>query len=223
MVNLLLAATTEGRTIGRHRIPYSMTEGEPTKVLEAELSLAPSARIALSIAIAELPSSMTEREPTKVPGMEMPVAPSTTRNEGSYPIEKIGGANGKGLADAKELSVPVTNLLIGEMERLIAELERLAEENHQLKQLKNKYHYLDKSLAVVDVEKRLSVLKEKVKPARANDLLATACLIAGSVGLGAAPNFVSLNSLYEWYLFVIISAMLVLVGIANIFHRTLGR
>jgi hypothetical protein len=221
MVNLLSAAITEDRTIGRQRIPYSMTEGEPTKVLEAELSLAPSARVALSIAITEYASSMTER-PTKVPGAEVPVAPSATRNEISHYIEKIG-TNGKGLADAKELSVPVANLLIAEMERLVAELERLAEENQQLKHFKDKFHYVDKSLAVVDVEKKLSVLKEKVKPARANDLLATACLIAGSVGLGAAPSFVSLNSLYEWYLFAIISAMLVLVGIANILHRTLGR
>jgi hypothetical protein len=222
MVNLLLAVITEGRTIGRHRIPYSMTEGEPTKVLEAELSLAPSARVALSIAITEHPSSMTEREPTKVPGAEVPVAPSATRNEISPYIEKIG-TNGKGLADAKELSVPVANLLIGEMERLVAELERLAEENQQLKQFKDKFHYVDKSLAVVDVEKKLSVVKEKVKPARANELLAAACLVAGSAGLGAAPDFVSLSSLYTWYLFVTVSAMLVLAGIASIFHRTLGR
>jgi hypothetical protein len=199
-----------------------MTEGEPTKVLEAELWLAQSARVALSIAITELPSSMTEREPTKVLEVGVPLAPSATRNESSYHIEKISGANGKELADGKELSVPVANLLIAEMERLVAELERLAGENQQLKPLKDKYHYLDKSLAVVDVEKRLSVLKEKVKPARANELLATACLIAGLAGLGAAPNFVSLNSLYEWYLFVIVSAMLVLVGIANIFHRMFG-
>jgi hypothetical protein len=195
-----------------------MTYGKPTKVLEAELLLA-SAKVALSVAIIELEPGMTERDPTKVPDAEVPLAPSATRNE----IAKIGGTNGKGLADAKELSVPVTNLFMGEMERLIAELQRLAEENQQLKQFKDKFHYVDKSLAVVDAEKKLSVLKERAKPTRANDLLATACLIAGSVGLGAAPNFVSLNSLYEWYLFIIVSAMLVLVGIANIFYRTLGR
>jgi hypothetical protein len=218
MVNSLVAAIAEGR----YRIPSSMTEGEPTKVLEAELSLAPSARVTLSVAITELPPSMTETDPTKVPEA-MPVALSATRNECSYRIEKIGEPNGKKLTDGKELSVPVANLLIGEMERLVAELERLAGENQQLKQFKDKFHYVDKSLAVVDVEKRLSVLKEKIKPARANELLAAACLIAGSIGLGAAPNFVSLNSLYEWYLFIIVSAMLVLTGIANIFHRTLGR
>jgi hypothetical protein len=192
-----------------------MTEGEPTKVLEAELLVA-SAKVALSVAISQLPNRMTERDPTKVPDAEVPLAPSATRNE----IAKIGGANGKGLADGKELSVPVANLFIGEIERLVAELQRLAEENQHLKQFKDKFHYVDKSLAVADAEKKLSVLKEKVKPTRANELLATACLIAGSVGLGAAPNFVSLNSLYEWYLFIIVSAMLVLVGIANIFYRT---
>jgi hypothetical protein len=196
-----------------------MTDGEPTKVFEAELSLAPSGKVTLSVAINELPSSMTERDPTKVPDAEVPLAPSATRNQISHYIEKIG-TNGKGLAEGKELSVTVANLLIGEMEKLVAELERLADENQQLKQFKDKFHYADKSFAAVDVEKKLSVLKEKVKPARANDLLVTACLIAGSAGLGAAPNFVSLNSLYEWYLFIIVSAMLVLVGIANIFHRT---
>jgi hypothetical protein len=215
----LLFAAIAALSVATTGIPSSMTEGEPTKVLEAELSLAPSARVTLSVAITELPSNMTEKNPTKVPDAEVPLPPSATRNEISHYIEKIG-TNGKGLADGKELSVPVVNLLIGEMEKLVAEQERLAEENHQLKQFKDKFHYADKSLAVVDVEKKLSVLKERVKPARANDLLATACLIAGSAGLGAAPNFVSLNSLYEWHLFIIVSAMLVLVGIANIFHRT---
>jgi hypothetical protein len=162
---------------------------------------------------------MAEREPTKVPGAEVPVAPLATRNEISYRI----GTNGKELADGKDLSVPVANLLIDEMEKLVAELQRLAEENRRLKQFEDKFHYVDKSLAVVDVEKRLCVLKEKVKPALANDLLATACLIAGSAGLGAAPNFVSLNSLYDWYLFVVVSGMLVLAGIASIFYRMLGR
>jgi hypothetical protein len=166
---------------------------------------------------------MTEEEPTKVLEAKLPLAPSATRNESSYRIEKNGGASRKELSDGKELSVPVANLFIGEMERLVAELERLAEENQQLKQLKDKYHYLDKSLAVVDVEKKLSVVKEKVKPARANELLAAACLVAGSAGLGAAPDFVSLSSLYAWYLFVTVSAMLVLAGIASVFHRTLGR
>ena len=59
-------------------------------------------------------------------------------------------------------------------------------ENQQLKQFKDKFHYLDKGLAVLEVDKRLSALKEKVKPARANELPAATCLVAGSAGLGAA-------------------------------------
>ncbi|MGC2076930.1 MAG: hypothetical protein WA728_13030, partial [Xanthobacteraceae bacterium] len=82
-----------------------MTEGEPTKVLEAELLLA-SVRVVLSIAITQLPHGMTERDPTKVPDAEVPLAPSAMRNEIAHRIEKIDGTNGKGLADAKELSVP---------------------------------------------------------------------------------------------------------------------
>ncbi|MFY9835570.1 MAG: hypothetical protein WAK55_03730 [Xanthobacteraceae bacterium] len=167
---------------------------------------------------------MTEREPTKVLEAQLPLAPAVTRNErSSYRIEKIGDPNRKQLADVKELSVPVANLLITEMERFIAELERLAEENQQLKQCTDKFHYVDKRLAVLEADKSLSVLKAKVKPARANELLAATCLVAGSAGLGAAPNFVSLSSEYTWYLFVIVSVMLVLAGIASIFHRTLGR
>jgi hypothetical protein len=162
---------------------------------------------------------MTEREPTKVSDAQLPLAP----NQRSYRIEKIGDPNGKGLAHAKELSVPMGNLLISEMERLVAELERLAEENQQLKQFADKFHYVDKRLAVLAVDKSLSVLKAKVKPARANELLAATCLVAGAAGLGAAPNFVSLSSEYTWYLFVIVSAMLMLAGIVSIFHRTLGR
>ena len=153
---------------------------------------------------------MTEREPNKVLEAQLPLAP----NQRSYRIEKIGDPNGKGLAHAKELSVPVGNLLISEMERLVAELERLAEENQQLKQFADKFHYVDKRLAVLEVDK---------SPARANDLLAASCLVADSVGLGGAPNFVSLSSEYTWYLFVIVSAMLMLAGIVSIFHRTLGR
>ena len=112
-----------------------MTEGKPTKVLEAELSLAPSAKVALSIAITGIPSSMAEREPTKVPETQVPLVPSATRG------------NGKELADREELSVPVANLLINEMERLVAELERLVKENQQLKHFEDKFHYVDKSLA----------------------------------------------------------------------------
>jgi len=62
---------------------------------------------------------MTEGEPTKLLETKVPLAPSPARNESSYRIEKIGGANGKELADGKALSVPVDNLPIAELERLV--------------------------------------------------------------------------------------------------------
>jgi hypothetical protein len=101
-------------------------------------------------------------------------------------------------SDEKEpLPVVVENFLV-------AEINRLVEENQQLKQFKEKYH---------DVDKRLAVLRETVKPFRANELLASVCLAAGSFGLGAAPSILSLSS-YGWYVFVVVSALLVLGGIA---------
>ncbi len=85
---------------------------------------------------------------------------------------------------------------------LIAETNRLAKENQRLK---------DK-LALVDVEQRLALLKETSKPFRTNEFLSSVCLIAGSAGLGAAASYLSLNT-YGWYVFIGMSAMLVLAGI----------
>jgi hypothetical protein len=100
-------------------------------------------------------------------------------------------------ADDKELSTVAKRFLV-------AEINRLLDENQQLKQFKDKYH---------DVDKRLAVLKETLRPFRTNELLSSACLIAGSAGVGAAPSFLSLNS-YGWYVFVGVSALLVITGIA---------
>jgi hypothetical protein len=99
-------------------------------------------------------------------------------------------------ADEKELSKVAKRFLV-------AEINRLVDENQQLKQFKDKYH---------DVDKRLAVLKETLRPFRINELLSSACLIAGSAGLGAAPSFLSLNS-YGWYVFVGVSALLVIAAI----------
>jgi hypothetical protein len=82
----------------------------------------------------------------------------------------------------------------------IAEINRLAEENQQLKR---KYN---------DVERRLALLKEAIKPFRTNDFLSSVCLIAGSAGVGAVLSYLSLNS-YGWCIFVGMSAMLVIAGI----------
>jgi hypothetical protein len=86
---------------------------------------------------------------------------------------------------------------------LIAEINRLAEENQQLKRLKDKYH---------DVEKRLALLKETIRPFRTNEFLSSVCLITGSAGLGAAPSFLKLDS--YGYIFMGISAVLLISGIA---------
>jgi VIT1/CCC1 family predicted Fe2+/Mn2+ transporter len=87
---------------------------------------------------------------------------------------------------------------------MVAEINRLVDENQQLKQFKDKYH---------DVDKKLAVLKEALRPFRVNELLSTVSLIAGSAGLGAAPSFLSLNS-YGWYVFVSVSALLVVAAVA---------
>lgn len=107
------------------------------------------------------------------------------------PIEQISSA-----ADDKELSTVAKRFLV-------AEINRLVDENQQLKQFKDKYH---------DVDKKLAVLKETLRPFRINELLSSVCLIAGAAGLGAAPSFLSLNS-YGWYVFVTISALLVIAAI----------
>src|SRR5690348_15499627 len=106
-------------------------------------------------------------------------------------VEQISGT------DEKELSAVAKRFLV-------AEINRLVDENQQLKQFKDKYH---------DADKRLAVLKEMLRPFRMNELLSSACLMAGSAGLGAAPSFLSLSS-YGWYVFVSVAALLVIAAIA---------
>jgi hypothetical protein len=100
---------------------------------------------------------------------------------------------------------------------LIAQINSLVEENQQLKQFKEKYHELDKKMTVLEkyheLDKKVVVLKETIKPFRRNLFLSSACLIAGAAGIGAAPSFLSLNS-YGWYVFVSVSVMLLIAGIA---------
>ena len=113
-------------------------------------------------------------------------------------------------ADDRELSTVAKRFLI-------AEINRLVEENQQLKQFKEKYHELDKKQAILekyqDLNKKLVVLKETIKPFRRNLFLSSACLIAGSAGIAAAPSFLSINQ-YGWYVFVSVSALLLIAGIA---------
>lgn len=124
------------------------------------------------------------------PAAELPATPSGAGKERSHRTEAIGSADE---ADEKELSIVAKRFLI-------AEANRLVEEN----QFKDKYH---------DVDKRLAALKETLKPRRTNEFLSSVCLATGSAGLGAAPTFLALSS-YGWYVFVGLSAVLVLAGIA---------
>jgi hypothetical protein len=87
---------------------------------------------------------------------------------------------------------------------LIAEINRLVEENKQLKQFKEKYH---------EVDKKLAVLKETTKPFRRNVFLSSACLIAGAAGIATAPSVLSISQ-FGWYVFAVVSAMLLIAGIA---------
>ena len=100
--------------------------------------------------------------------------------------------------------VKLNNTAVVEGDIFHAEINRLVEENQQLKQFKKKYY---------DVDKKLALLKESTKPARIKVFLSSACLIAGSAGVAAAPSILSINQ-YGWYVFVIFSAMLLIAGIA---------
>jgi hypothetical protein len=99
--------------------------------------------------------------------------------------------------DDKELSTAAKRYLV-------AEINRLVEENRQMKQFKEKYH---------DADKKLAVLRETIKPVRRNTFLSSACLIAGSAGVAAAPSFLSISQ-YGWYVFVVVSAMLLVAGLS---------
>jgi hypothetical protein len=98
---------------------------------------------------------------------------------------------------------------------LIAEISRLVEENKQLKEFQEEYHELDKELAIL-----------KERPFRRNLFLSSACLIAGTAGVvvaAVAPGFLSISQQYGWYIFVTVSAMLLIVGIAARVDRPLRR
>jgi hypothetical protein len=130
-------------------------------------------------------------EPTETPEAELPPVSPAASKERPYQVEGVRAI------DEQELSTVARRFLI-------AEINRLVEENQQLKQFKEKYH---------DVDKRLAVLKETLKPFRTNEFLSSVCLATGAAGLGAAPSFLSLN-LYGWYVFVAVSGVLIVAGIA---------
>ncbi len=138
-----------------------------------------------------MPDSSASNFPASTPDLAGNGAASAIAVSHDRPIEEISGA------DDRELSRAAKRFLV-------AEINRLVDENRQLKQFKDKYH---------DVDKKLAILRETLRPFRINELLSSVCLIAGSAGLGAAPSFLSLNT-YGWYVFVGISALLVIAAIA---------
>jgi RNA-splicing ligase RtcB len=99
----------------------------------------------------------------------------------------------------KELSPAAANRF------LVAEINRIMEENAELRQFKDKYY---------GAEKKLAVVKETLKSYRRHQVVSSACLIGGTAGLVAAPNFLGLSS-YGWYAFITISAVLLIVGLAS--------
>jgi len=120
-------------------------------------------------------------------------------------VRSNGVTEAFGGGDDKELSRVAQRLLIAEMNRLV-------EENQQLKQFKEKYHDLDKNEKYHELDKKLVVLTETIKPFRRNLFLSSACLIVSAAGVVAASSFQSINQ-YGWYVFVGMSAMLVIAGI----------
>jgi cytoskeletal protein CcmA (bactofilin family) len=123
--------------------------------------------------------------------------------EGDVFAEEVTiGGHVKGTIHANRVKLNNTAVVEGDI--FHAEINRLVEENQQLKQFKEKYY---------DVDKKLAVLKETIKPFRRNHFLCSACLIAGSAGVAAAPSFLSINQ-YGWYVFFSVSAMLLIAGIA---------
>jgi hypothetical protein len=116
----------------------------------------------------------------------------------ALPARSNGPTETVAAADEKELTTAAKRFLV-------AEINRLVEENRELKQFKEKYH---------DADKKLAVLRETSKPVRNNLFLSSACLIAGSAGVATAPSFLSISQ-YGWYVFVSVSAMLLVAGIAS--------
>lgn len=73
----------------------------------------------------------------------------------------------------EELSSPAAQRLI------LDELDRLEDENTELQKIRNKFH---------EIDKRASVLDEKLKRHTALDIFSSAALAAGSLALGYAPK-----------------------------------
>ncbi|WP_157633639.1 hypothetical protein [Thioflavicoccus mobilis] len=96
-----------------------------------------------------------------------------------------------------ELSSPAAQRLI------LDELDRLEEENLELKKTRNKFH---------EVDKRASVLDEKLKKHTALDILSSASLASGSLALGYAPK-VWVTGTATGPIFLVIGIVMIAAGI----------
>lgn len=97
----------------------------------------------------------------------------------------------------EELSSPAAQRLI------LDELDRLEEENTELKSISKKFH---------EVDKRASVLDEKLKRHTALDILSSAALAAGALALGYAPKVWSADTA-TGPIFLVIGIVMIAGGI----------
>lgn len=97
----------------------------------------------------------------------------------------------------EELSSPAAQRLI------LDELDRLEEENSELKGISRKFH---------EVDKRASVLDEKLKRHTALDILSSAALAAGALALGYAPKVWAVDNA-TGPIFLVIGVLLITGGI----------
>ena len=101
----------------------------------------------------------------------------------------------------EELSTPAARRF------LIFEIERLDQECADHRPYIEQYH-----------EQRVTIatLQEKIYKSRWSEILSTLCLTIGSIGLGAAPSYLSVTSLQaDGYALLGLSVVLVLGGIAS--------
>ncbi|WP_163934370.1 hypothetical protein [Paraferrimonas sp. SM1919] len=97
----------------------------------------------------------------------------------------------------EELASPAAQRLI------LDELDRLEEENVSLKRLRTEFHTVDK---------KASVLNEKLKRHNALDILSSAALAAGSLSLGYAPKVWAADTA-TGPIFLVIGIVLIASGI----------
>ena len=94
---------------------------------------------------------------------------------------------------------------------LIAEIERLDKDCDDLRQLRIDHGALREKYARLD---------EKAKRVRWVEILSTAALSAGSVGIGAAPSFVIVNEVATvGWIILACSLLLAIAGIASRFSK----